>query len=446
MATPSKDQIREMQNYWEVDADGIWGKQSSTAAGGMDVGTAWQEYQMLTGPRNEPSPAPTPNKTPTPGAVPDTTQPPVQQGGAEVGYGLLGKNGKVGGLNYDTIPGVTGSKSSSTSVTVGGLPGANYTPAGVNLNGYNPNVGFGDALDKWLKAASDQQTGAINYATAQGIADLQRAEQDAQAQFQTQRDQVDLDEAKAKDNQALYAETRGDKGGIGAAQYDNIMATAARNRMQVNTAQTKLSTDTARQVADLRAQGEFEKADALLTLTQEYLSQLVSLEQWSLQFGLDVAQFNNSLKQWQAEYDLQVAELTGMYRGAPTLKYQQQQKSELAAVGEALLKAGIRPSPAQWQAMGYTSEDQIDMVLAGTKLTGDPIDTGVPRFSNLSEATAYLRANAFMQSEIDEILTPEKWNNLRAKYTKTGSGNAAVINYTNYVDYLNDYVHYMLEQ
>lgn len=440
MATPSKDPIYERQHQWTVNAAAQSSTPGSQSVHSFDRDAAYEKYQPVAGASEAPkteSPVPiaptTPPSTPT---TPTTQQTPVKQGGADVGYGLIGSNGKVGGLNYDAIPGITGSESSSTSVTVGGLPGTNYTPAGVNLNGYNPNVGFGDALDKWLKAASAQQTGAINYATAQGIADLQRAEQDAQAQFQTQRDQVDIDEAKAKDNQALYAETRGDKGGIGAAQYDNIMATAARNRMQVNTAQTKLSTDTARQIADLRAQGEFEKADALLTLTQEYLSQLVSLEQWSLQFGLDVAQFNNSLEQWKAEYDMKAAELTGMFQGKFTLAYKQQ----LASDGAAALSAGIMPSADQLLAMGLTAEE------AQNQLTLKTLSTEVPRLSNYSEAVAFLRSRAFMQTEIDEILTPDKWTALRSKYLSTGQGNASSINYDNYVGYLNDHVLYLLSR
>ena len=43
------DQIREMQNYYGVRADGIWGAQSSLAAGGMSAEDAWEEYQRLAG-------------------------------------------------------------------------------------------------------------------------------------------------------------------------------------------------------------------------------------------------------------------------------------------------------------------------------------------------------------------------------------------------------------
>lgn len=226
---------------------------------------------------------------------------------------------------------------------------------------------FRDYLDQWLSAAQDQQTGKIDYATEKGVQDLQRAEEDAKAKFQTQRDQVDADEARAKDNQALYAEARGDKGGIGQAQYDSIMNTAAQNRLQVNSAQTKLSTDTARQIADLRAQGEFEKADALLTLSQNYLSQLMSLEQWALEYNLSVDQFNASLEQWKAQYEMQVSEITGTFRGSPTLSATQVERSTLASAGEALLKMGIMPSADQLAAVGLTDQ-QAKSYIAAAKL------------------------------------------------------------------------------
>ena len=223
---------------------------------------------------------------------------------------------------------------------------------------------FKDYLDQWLSAAQEQQTGKIDYATEKGVQELQRAEEDAKAKFQTQRDQVDADEARAKDNQALYAEARGDKGGIGQAQYDSIMNTAAQNRLQVNSAQTKLSTDTARQIADLRAQGEFEKADALLTLSQNYLSQLMSLEQWALEYNLSVDQFNASLEQWKAQYEMQVSEITGTFRGSPTLSATQAERNTLASAGEALLKMGIMPSADQLAAMGLTDQQAKSYVTA----------------------------------------------------------------------------------
>lgn len=230
---------------------------------------------------------------------------------------------------------------------------------------------FTGLLDSWLANAKAQQSGAIDYAVNKGVADLQRAEADAQEQFQTQQDQVSEDEAKALDNQALYAEARGDKGGIGQAQYGQIQATALQNRRAINTARTKLTTDTARQINDLRAQGEFKKADAILDLTQTYLGQLMELQQWGMEYALNVEQFNTQIDQWWAEFNMAAKEFD--------YKVSQNDQAKLADGALAALAVGIRPSANQQAALGYTDE-QIDAMLAqyklaqanGTKVTGSP--------------------------------------------------------------------------
>lgn len=213
-------------------------------------------------------------------------------------------------------------------------------------------------LEQWKESAREQQEGKIDYAVQSGVEALERAEADAQQQFQTQQDQVDRDEAHALDNQALYAQARGDQGGIGQAQYGQIQATAQANRRAVHSARVKLSTDTARQIADLRARGEFEKADALLELTQNYLSQLIDLEQWSAEFNLGVDKFNNQIQRWQAEYDLDVNKL--LQSSAQNARAAQ--TKTLAESGAAALKVGVRPTAAQQAAMGYT-DAQIEAEL-----------------------------------------------------------------------------------
>lgn len=307
-----------------------------------------------------------------------------------------------GGAPSSGGPGGSGAPNLSTispAGNAGSLINSSGTSANVG-NAYNPGS-LGDYLDQWLQNAQQQQINKIDYGTNQAVLDLIRQEQDAQGQYQEQRNQVAIDEAKAKDNQALYAEARGDKGGIGQAQYDAIMNTAAQNRLQVNQAQTKLATDTARQIADLRAQGEYEKADALLQLSQQYLSQLINLEQWSMEFGLSVAQFNASLQQWAAEYEMAVADITGNFRGTPTLQYQQyqdelalKQQNQMASAGETLLAAGIMPSASQLAAMGLSME-QAQSYLTAAQLAaakkssgggGDGSKTGDPTSDSVIES------------------------------------------------------------
>lgn len=225
-------------------------------------------------------------------------------------------------------------------------------------------------LDAWRTAAEKSQQAQIDYATQKGIEELQRAQEDAQKQFKAAQEQISAEEAWNKDNQALYAEARGDKGGIGAAQYDSIMNTAAINRQQVREQQTQLATDTWRQIADLRAQGEYKKADAVLQIAQTYLSNLLELEQWAANYGLSAAQFAESIREWEANFEAQVANITGYYKGSATYAREKEQQSTLASAGSALLNAGIMPSSEQLTAMGLTSSDAQEMLKAKTVKSG----------------------------------------------------------------------------
>lgn len=243
-------------------------------------------------------------------------------------------------------------------------------------------------LGEWKQAAQAGAIGQIDFATQQAITELERALEDAQPQFKSQQDQIAADKQMAQDNAALYAEMRGDKGGIGLAQYNAIANAAAINRQTVASQQTKLSTDTARQIADLRARGEFDKADKILEITQTYLSQLMSIEQWGMEFGLTVDQFNEairqweaeyqlaldqyntskdqwqqqfdeSIKQWEADYEMGVAGLTGMFNGQLTLEG----KEQISDIAAALLDAGVQLSDAQLYSLGMTRE-QADAYVA----------------------------------------------------------------------------------
>lgn len=307
-----------------------------------------------------------------------------------------GVNGIVPTVQTTPLPGnsLSNKYASSGKGGISGSGGADFSPGVSDI--YTPG-NMGDYLNQWYQNAQQQQQNTIDFGTNQAILELLRTKQDAEAQYQEQRNQIAIDEAKAKDNQALYAESRGDKGGIGAAQYDAIMNTAAQNRLAVNSAQTKLATDTSRQIADLRAQGEYEKADALLTLSQQYLSQLMSLEQWAAEYNLSVAQFNASLQQWKAEFDMKVADLLGSYNGQKTMsakqfEFTQQQYADslksaqdekLASAGEILLAAGIMPSASQLAAMGMTETEAQSYITAqkvaaaakkkSSNPTGDPV-------------------------------------------------------------------------
>ena len=262
-------------------------------------------------------------------------------------------------------------------------------------------------LEEWKKAAAEQANGQIDYAVAQAITELERALEDAQPAFREAAEAVSREEAQALDNSALYAELRGDKGGIGQSQYNEIQAAAAQNRLAVQQAQTKLATDTARQIADLRAQGEFEKADKMLEITQTYLSQLISLEQWAAEFGFSQQQFQASLNQWQAEYDLAMKEFD--------FNTTQTQSNKYADIGSALLSAGIMPDAKQLAAMGMTEAQakqyltQLQLEKALGDQTGGGFrmpSTNAELYQMLKEAGATNADEAKTQLALWEVSSP----------------------------------------
>ena len=236
--------------------------------------------------------------------------------------------------------------------------GSAYGSGGSNSGGYGYG-GYGSGelsglLGDWRSAAQEQAERQIDYATAQGIAALERAREDAAAQYQTQRDQAAKYGRNAMDNAALYAELRGDRGGIGLAQYNAVQNAAEENRLAVDAAQVKMATDTDRQIADLRTQGEFAKANQVLEISQAYLQQLVSLEQWAAEYNLSAAKFQETVRQWENEFALSVGQVTGSYQGQTTMTAKKYSDSLLAESGSALLSAGVMPNGEQLAAIGLT--------------------------------------------------------------------------------------------
>ena len=193
----------------------------------------------------------------------------------------------------------------------GGRRGSAAAGHGVSVRAEGGSSGgagsSGGLLDQWKDAAELQAVTVRDHAVAKAVAQLLQTQADANAKYQTQRDQIARDERNALDNSALYAETRGDRGGIGQAQYNQIQATAAANRQTVSNAQVQLAADVQRQMAQLRAEGEFGKADDLLQIAQTYLLKLLELEQWAAEYELSTEKFQTSVEQWQQEFWLKAA-------------------------------------------------------------------------------------------------------------------------------------------
>jgi hypothetical protein len=275
---------------------------------------------------------------------------------------------KTGGgtTNTPVLPDVPAPEKRDSAELLNRITGGDAEPAAIDRAGKYDKTEQVNLLNQQIEAARGQYTNNIDRSTDQATTELRRALEDAQGQYQTQQNQISADEAVAKDNAALHAEARGDKGGIGQAQYTSIQNTAAQNRQAVNTAQIKLATDTSRQIADLRAQGEYDKADAMLDLTQSYLSELRGIEEYAANYNLNVDQINTAIAEWEAEYarsmqqfktstELSLANLTGEFAdGTPTVEALNATNQAMAGLAMSLIEAGMtadKLTVAQRQAL-----------------------------------------------------------------------------------------------
>lgn len=212
------------------------------------------------------------------------------------------------------------------------LPGgANYVPGYYVQYSEQTDKNLSDLspiINQMYDAADRQIRDSINYETQNAADQLQRALRDAQPQYESAIAQQLLETKQAQDARALRNQINGDRGGIGSAQIDSIGNTGAKNREAIAQQQRQLATDTARQLADLRAQGKYQEASELLKSSQQRLSAL----------------YNEQVRLQQEESS---------------------KKEILANLGSQYMSAGLMPSADMLLALGIdeaTAQSYIDVV------------------------------------------------------------------------------------
>lgn len=114
----------------------------------------------------------------------------------------------------------------------------------------------------------------IDYQTEQSINQTQRQYDDAVSEYQKQYRDLTTGMYQTMDNNALMARVNGQRGGMGTLSVNTAQADYQAQRQELSLKQQQLATDTAREIEELRANGEFEKADALLEARQLQFQQL----------------------------------------------------------------------------------------------------------------------------------------------------------------------------
>ena len=226
---------------------------------------------------------------------------------------------------------------------------SSYLPSGNgsgNVTGENKND-LSPMINQIYDAVEQQIKTNLNYETQAAADQLRRAYEDAQGTYEDAIAQQLIETKQARDAKALRNQINGDRGGIGSAQVDSIYNTGAKNREAIANQQRQLSTDTARQLADLRAKGKYEEANQLLQSPQQRLAAL----------------YDEQVRVQQAE---------------------DTQRSSLASLASSYLSAGIMPNQQMLDALGIdaaTAQLYVDYAKAaakkssysgGTRLAGYP--------------------------------------------------------------------------
>ena len=238
----------------------------------------------------------------------------------------------------------------TTQVTAASQDGQNITAD--EAKAANTKSYAGDIRGQWANYA-EQQRNTIDQKTNQDINKAQRTYEDSLGDYKKQYRDATTDMYQGMDNAALTADTSGRYGGMATAQVNSIQNDYQRQRQQLALQQQKLATDTAREIEDLRAQGEFDKADALLKARQQEFQAL-----YEDAVRVDENQYSN----WKYDNTLQRED------EAIDREQKQNDKAYLQKLGQSFMSMGVMPSTAMLEAMGLnqaTAQLYINAVLGG---------------------------------------------------------------------------------
>ena len=206
-----------------------------------------------------------------------------------------------------------------------------YSYSGDNVRDYAQSV-----TDQYGKLVKDQNTSvdAAVKAAESRLGTISSAGDNA-AKRNLQQAQSDLQEAyRTRDG---IEQNNGNRQRIGHTQYGQNEISYDQQRANIAAQQAQLEKDITRQVADLRSQGEYAKADAALQAAQQQFQQLYT----------DALRRDTNLR---GNYEY----VTGLQREDQKIQRDQEtaDKEFAQKMGELMMSKGIMPEDGMLSAMG----------------------------------------------------------------------------------------------
>lgn len=196
---------------------------------------------------------------------------------------------------------------------------------------------YADQINAQYSAAQEQIRNNIDYQTQFNQNAARREYEDSIRDYRNQYRNTTTDMYQGMDNAALTARANGQFGGSATAEVGAVQSEYQKQRQALSLKQQQMATDTVREIEALRAQGEFDKADALLRTRQQQFQALyddavrVDENRWAnerYQIGLD--REDAAIIRDQERYD----------------------KTYLQQLGQAFMNMGVMPAANMLEAMG----------------------------------------------------------------------------------------------
>lgn len=188
-----------------------------------------------------------------------------------------------------------------------------------------------------LQNADNETDAAVSDATS----NLSQLEDAAGQRYAAMRDSAQSDYQENIALRDAIEQNNGNRQQIGHSQYGMLENSRDVQMAGINEAQSQLTRDIAREIYDLRAQGEYEKANNALAAGQAKLQQMYEDQMrrdlnlrsnYQYQLGLQREDDQNAMKQSETD------------------------KAWLRSMGEQLMSKGVMPTDDMLSAMGITSD------------------------------------------------------------------------------------------
>lgn len=212
--------------------------------------------------------------------------------------------------------------------------------ASTNPYGASNTDSYTETITKQYADAVAENQKATDANVASGQETLGLIGKAGDAAYQETFNTVKQDYKDAKAVQSGIEQNNGNRQGIGHSQYGIAENTYDVQKASIEAARAQLQKDVSRQVADLKAQGEYAKADAALQAAQQQFQQMYA----------DALRVDTNLR---SNYEYQ----TGLQREDESIQREQDQNeiAWLRKMGEALMAKGVTPPDNMLSAMGIDS-------------------------------------------------------------------------------------------